>query len=49
MATQATFPPSQWRIQGLSQREMVKSGGFRQIHYLDAGTKLMCAPWRVVI
>ncbi len=39
MATQAIFPPPQWRIQDLSQEKVVKSGWFRQTRHLAAGSK----------
>ncbi len=48
MATLAIFPPPKWRVQAMSQCEVIKSGGFRQICYLDAETKLSYGPRRVV-
>jgi len=43
MATQAIFPPPQWRIQDLSHKKVVKIGWFGQTSYKAEGSKL--ADW----
>jgi hypothetical protein len=44
MATQAIFPPPQWRIQDLSHKKVVKIGWFRQTRKLPVGSKLADGP-----